>query len=59
MLLYPAAGFAAQARAHGAKTVEINLEPSQGTRIFHEGHYGRAGTEVPAWVEKILAGNAY
>lgn len=53
--VYPAAGFAALARSHGAQLLEINLEPSQGARTFHEGRYGRAGTEVPAWVEEVLS----
>ena len=54
--VYPAAGFAAQARSHGAELLEINLEPSQGAQVFHQGRYGRAGTEVPAWVEEVLSG---
>lgn len=54
--VYPAAGFAAQARAHGARVMELNLEPTHGTRVFHQGRYGKAGTVVPAWVEDLLAG---
>lgn len=54
--VYPAAGFAAQARGRGAQVMELNLEPSQGVRIFQHGRYGRAGTIVPAWVEEVLAG---
>lgn len=54
--VYPAAGFAARARSRGARVMELNLEPSQGVQIFHHGHYGRAGTIVPAWVEEVLAG---
>lgn len=54
--VYPAAGFAAQARSRGAQVMELNLEPSQGVHIFHHGRYGRAGTIVPAWVEEVLAG---
>ena len=54
--VYPAAGFAAQARSRGAEVMELNLEPSLGARSFHHGRYGRAGTIVPAWVEEVLTG---
>lgn len=53
--VYPAAGFVAEARGNGhAHTVELNLEPSEGTSIFAEHHHGPASVEVPAYVEKIL-----
>ena len=53
--LYPAAGFVAEARAAGAHTVELNLEPSEGASRFAEAAYGPA-TEmiVPNYVEKLL-----
>jgi len=35
--------------------VEINLEPSEGTSLFREHLHGPAGTEVPAFVERVLA----
>ena len=54
--VYPAAGFAAQARAAGAKVVEINMEPSLGAHYFHVGHYGPATQMVPAWVREHLEG---
>ena len=54
--VYPAAGFVQTARYCGAKTVEINLEPSLGSYHFHESRIGRAGDLVPAWVEEVLAG---
>ncbi len=55
--VYPAAGFVAEARANGrARTVELNLEPSEGFTLFDEHHHGPAGSEVPAFVERILAG---
>ena len=53
--VYPAAGFVQTARYRGAETVEINLEPSQGSLFFDERRYGRASELVPAWVEEILA----
>ena len=51
--VYPAAGFVAEARAGGAHTLELNLEPSEG--VFHEGRYGQATMTVPQFVDEILA----
>jgi len=57
--VYPAAGFVQTARYCGARTLEINLEPSQGSLFFHESRIGTAGDLVPAWVEEVLrAANA-
>ena len=53
--VYPAAGFVEIARASGAVTLELNLEPSAGTWAFAEARHGTAGTLVPAWVEEVLA----
>ncbi len=53
--VYPAAGFAAEARAFGAETLEINLEPSETASDFTQGHYGPASEVVPAWTESYLA----
>ena len=53
--VYPAAGFVQTARYRGARTVEINLEPSQGSIFFDERRYGLAGVEVPKWVEEVLS----
>lgn len=53
--VYPAAGFVRQARAAGAYTVELNLEPSEGGELFCEAHYGPATQVVPAFVERLLA----
>jgi NAD-dependent protein deacetylase/lipoamidase len=52
--VYPAAGFVAQARAGGAHTVELNLEPSEGASFFAETIHGRATEIVPAYVERLL-----
>ncbi|MCY7339890.1 MAG: NAD-dependent deacylase [Sphingomonas bacterium] len=52
--VYPAAGFVQTARYRGASTLEINLEPSQGSIFFDERRYGPAGVEVPKWVEELL-----
>lgn len=53
--VYPAAGFVQTARYCGAHTMEINLEPSQGSIFFNERRYGAAGSEVPKWVNEVLA----
>lgn len=53
--VYPAAGFAAFAHAIGARTVELNLEPSLGADSFDEHVHGPATQVVPAWVEAFLA----
>ena len=53
--VYPAAGFVQTARYRGARTVEINLEPSQGSIFFDERRFGPAGVEVPKWVGELLA----
>lgn len=52
--VYPAAGFVAEARQAGARTVELNLEPSEGATLFDEAIHGRATEVVPAFVERIL-----
>jgi NAD-dependent deacetylase len=52
--VYPAAGFVQTARYCSARTLEINLEPSQGSLFFDERRYGAAGVEVPKWVEEVL-----
>jgi NAD-dependent protein deacetylase/lipoamidase len=53
--VYPAAGFVAEANAAGARTVELNLEPSLGRSHFAEGRYGKATEIVPAFVATLLA----
>jgi len=51
--VYPAAGFVTSARAYGARTLELNLEPSLGTALFDEARHGPAGSVVPAWVDEL------
>ena len=53
--VYPAAGFVQTARYCGAATLEINLEPGQGSTFFDERRYGQATIEVPTWVDELLA----
>jgi NAD-dependent deacetylase len=52
--VYPAAGFVAATREAGARTVELNLEPSNGAGLFHEALHGPATEVVPACVERLL-----
>lgn len=51
--VYPAAGFVDLARRAGARTVEINLEPTAGARLFDEGVYGPATQAVPAFLDTL------
>jgi NAD-dependent deacetylase len=53
--VYPAAGYVRTARHHGAETLELNLDPSEGSIFFDETRLGPAATLVPAWVEEMLA----
>lgn len=53
--VYPAAGFVAEARAIGAHTVELNLEPSEGASFFAEAIHGPATKVVTAYVERLLS----
>lgn len=52
--VYPAAGFVEEARLAGAHTVELNLEPSEGARLFDEAHHGRATELLPEFVDQLL-----
>jgi NAD-dependent deacetylase len=55
--VYPAAGFVRTARHYGARTLELNLEPSDGSFHFQESRMGPASALVPAWVDDVLAGS--
>lgn len=52
--VYPAAGFVQLANAVGARTLELNLDPSEGSDWFDESRLGSAGTLVPEWVDEVL-----
>lgn len=52
--VYPAAGFAGEARAAGVAAMELNLEPSDNAHIFTGSRYGPATEVVPAWVGEVL-----
>jgi NAD-dependent deacetylase len=44
-----------ETRRAGARTVELNLEPSEGVSFFDEAHHGPASDVVPAFVCRLLA----
>lgn len=52
--VYPAAGFVQMASGH-ARTVELNLEPSDGWTQFDDSLAGPATKLVPAFVDELLA----
>ncbi len=54
--VYPAAGFVRDARRQGIDTLELNLEPSQGSHFFAESRFGPATRIVPEWVAEMLGG---
>ncbi|MGH3352074.1 MAG: NAD-dependent deacylase [Nocardioides sp.] len=51
--VYPAAGFVRMAALAGAKTLELNLDPSETTYLFDDARQGPAGKLVPAWVADV------
>jgi NAD-dependent deacetylase len=52
--VYPAAGFVQYAARRDARTLELNLLPSEGTDLFDEARHGPASVLVPAWVDEVL-----
>jgi len=52
--VYPAAAFVQDAARAGARTLELNLDPSDGVSDFDEARQGPAGELVPAWVDEVL-----
>lgn len=53
--VYPAADFVRYARRQGADCTELNLEPSEGSQLFHNRRIGPATEVVPAWLREIVA----
>lgn len=53
--VYPAAGFVQTAKYHGARSLELNLDPSAASFWFSETRLGPATDLVPAWVDEMLA----
>jgi NAD-dependent deacetylase len=53
--VYPAASFVSWARRAKVPTLELNLEVSDATGVFHQSRRGRAGELVPVWVEEVIS----
>lgn len=53
--VYPAAAFVQEAAAAGARTIELNLEPSDVVSDFDDTRFGPATEIVPSWVAGLLA----
>jgi NAD-dependent deacetylase len=53
--VYPAAGFASVAKSAGARTIEINNQPTLVSDTFDRILCGPATVEVPKWVDELLA----
>jgi len=53
--VYPAAGFVRMAARAGAKTLELNLDPSETSHLFDDARHGPAGKLVPEWVADVQA----
>lgn len=55
--VYPAAGFVLHVRRYAsrARTVELNLEPTENRSLFHQHIYGPATRIVPPYVARVLA----
>ncbi len=52
--VYPAAQFVQEAGRHGARTIELNLEPSDTFDDFDEAIHGPASRVVPSYVDMLL-----
>jgi NAD-dependent deacetylase len=49
-------GVCRRCAAAGARTLEINLAPSEIAALFDEHLSGPAGETVPVWVDRLLSG---
>jgi NAD-dependent deacetylase len=55
-VVYPAAGFVMTARYLGAKTIAVNLNPTERNHLIDEFHQGPAGEILPRLVDQWMAG---
>ncbi|MGN1392687.1 MAG: NAD-dependent deacylase [Succinivibrionaceae bacterium] len=53
-VVYPAAGFAQYTRSLGVFNLEFNLEKSKQSYYFDKVIYGKAGEELPVFVDNLL-----
>jgi len=51
--VYPAASYVHRAGRAGARTIELNLEPSLGRSLFDDARYGPATEVVPEFVREL------
>lgn len=52
--VYPAAGYVEVAKHIGARTVELNLDPTDSSSVFDLSVSGKAGETLPGFVDKLL-----
>ncbi|MBU2976847.1 Sir2 family NAD+-dependent deacetylase [Alteromonas sp. C1M14] len=52
--VYPAAGFVQVAKDSGARTVELNLQPSDRCDLFDESYHGPASQVVPNFINSLM-----
>lgn len=57
-VVYPAAGFVQEAKAHGARCLEVNLEDTAATWVFDETRTGPATEALPPLLDELAAGAA-
>ena len=46
-VVYPAAGLPLSAKMHGARCVEINIDYTEGSALYHDNFIGKAGEILP------------
>ncbi|GGA91627.1 NAD-dependent protein deacylase [Agarivorans gilvus] len=51
--VFPAGGFVHEAASHDARTIELNLEPSEMQSEFAEHYYGPASELVPSFLQQL------
>lgn len=52
-VVYPAAGFVQEAKLHGAKTCELNMEKTSNNYFFDRHIFGAAGTTLPEFLRSL------
>jgi NAD-dependent deacetylase len=52
-IVYPAAGLISSAQCNGAAVIEVNLEPTEASRLADVGLYGPSGKILPRLVEML------
>ena len=52
--VYPAAGYVDEVQKNCARTIEVNLEPSEISHHFDEHYYGLASQTVPQLIDDLI-----